>query len=236
MPRKPPPRITAWSHSRWATYRECPHRLRLQAIDRVPEEKGPALIRGQDIHDKAERFTTGELKRRPGELDLFDEEFRQLRAACREGRVEVEQMLCLDQRWRVLDDPFGPSVWCRIKMDVLVLDRADDPIRATVIDHKTGRVRDRVNDAQLELYALGAFISHPSLEEIETELWYLDHGVIKPDAEPMIFRSRDVPRLKQAWEKRVKPMLSDRTFMKQPGQACRFCPYRASRGGPCDKG
>lgn len=234
MPKKPAPRVKFWSYSAWSLYTKCPAAYRFEKIDRRPAPKGAALIRGQDTHEKAEAYTDGRLRRRPPELDTFDEEFKELRRDYKAGLVRCEEMISLDRDWNVVTgDPFDPRIWLRVKADAVHF-LGDGALRN--IDHKTGKVREEYVE-QLDLQALAALIRYARewdtpVRECSVELWYLDHGVIKPD-DGMVYTPKDIPRLKKEWTARVKPMFADRRFDPRPSGACNYCHYRKSNGGPC---
>lgn len=235
MPKQPAPQVTAWSFSRWATYQKCPRKFKYQAIDRLPEAKGPALIRGQEIHDLAERYVRGELKDLPPELTNFDEEFFNLYRGYQRDLVETEDMLCFDRDWNYLPGAkFEPSIWCRVKKDATLLYPEDG--LAVLVDYKTGRVQPDPYWEQLDLYALATFLTTDWAELVQVELWFLDHGVVKPDDGVLEYERGQVPKLKKDWNARVKKMFNDRRFDPTPSDECRWCTWAKSKGGPCEKG
>lgn len=82
MPKKviPIKKITAWSFSRYSTYKTCPYKLKLTAIDKLKEPKNQAMERGAQIHELAEQYIKGKIARLPPELKLFEAEFKRLKA------------------------------------------------------------------------------------------------------------------------------------------------------------
>jgi CRISPR/Cas system-associated exonuclease Cas4 (RecB family) len=114
-----------------------------------------------------------------------------------------------------------------------------------VTDWKTGKFRPESQEEyleQLDLYGLGALLIYagrPGLV-VRPRLVYTDLGRIYPNCvdEPVVeYRPEDLPKLKKTWEKRVKPMLADKTFAPKPNKYCYSCHYRASNkangGGQC---
>jgi hypothetical protein len=67
---------------------------------------------------------------------------------------------------------------------------------------------------------------------VQAELWYLDQGVIWPEA-PNPVSVKQYPKLQKLWGQRTKAMLTDKTFKPRPGNACRWCTYSKAKGGPC---
>lgn len=223
-----PPRIKAWSFSRWSTYEECPAKAKYAYLDRLPQPDSPALARGQEVHAKAEGYVRGTIAELPSEFDDFASDFAELK---KELDVAVEEEWAFTSDW----EPTGwfekgpKAAWCRVKVDARV--RKDDGAVVKVIDHKTGRVYP-YHDKQMELYALGALLMFPTAEVVETELWYLDQGKV----DGLEFSATERDELIATWEDRVRPMLTDTTFGATPSpKACRFCPFAKSRGGPCDR-
>ena len=52
--------VTSWSFSRYSTYKQCPLKLKLSAIDRIREPGNEAMARGDAIHKLAEKYIKGE--------------------------------------------------------------------------------------------------------------------------------------------------------------------------------
>lgn len=231
MPRKPKPKVTAWSFSRWTKWATCPLQFKLSTIDRLPEEKGPALVRGQEVHNEAEEYVKAARKPRmvPASLETFTDEFVELRDLKRAAGVEVlpENELAFDRNWAPTSW-FDRRTWVRIKIDALV--RFVGKRRTRVIDYKTGRLKEQSEyDEQVELYALAAFDADPELQTVQTELWFLDHGVLYENDHDR----DDADGIRAKWEERVTPMMADRRFDPTPGNHCRWCSFSKAKGGPC---
>lgn len=227
-PKKTPAqsRITAWSFSRFNDYSKCPRYAYFKHVQRLPEPGSPALDRGSDIHEKAQVFAQQTKRTRcPPELQTFELEFRVLQA--HRATLAVEQQWCFDQAWRPTDW-FGSDAWCRVVVDAAYVDKEG---RLTVIDHKTGKINE-VHLLQLSLYGLGGLVKYPDVREVEVQLWYLDHGVQKPD-DRLVYTKADLPALQKEWEQRVRVMMSDKTFREKPSKACTWCHYSRGKGGPC---
>lgn len=212
----------AWSFSRWKSWKECAFKYKCQTIDKLPEgPRGEALINGELVHKDAEDFVKGLVKPLPTSLRLFDKQFADLK---KRGAL-AEDQFAFTKEWKATGW-FAKDCWCRIKIDVHY---PEDGGVLTIIDHKTGKVREGEYDEQLELYALGGFLSYEGVEVVHTKLWFLDHQVIIDET----YTVAQVPKLKAAWEKRVKPMEADTRYQPTPGRHCQWCAYSASKGGPC---
>lgn len=222
-----PTKITAWSFSRVNDYRKCPKYAFYKHVRRLAEPGSPALDRGSAIHEKAQVFSQKSARAKcPPELETFEQEFRVLQK--NKTTLAVEQQWCFNKNWGEAGW-FDSDAWCRIIVDACYIRKEDNVL--VVIDYKTGKINE-AHLEQLSLYALGGLIRNPELAGVEVQLWYVDHGVQKPD-EVKVYTQADLKSLKAMWEKNVKPMLADGTFREKPGKACTWCHYSKGKGGPC---
>ena len=238
--------LTSWSFSRYNTYSQCPALAKYKFIDKLKEPSAPAMERGDMVHKAAEAFIDGKRPDIIPELEGFGEELKGLAESSASGHVETEQPWAFKRNWSRTTWNDWIGCFLRIKADVV---RASVPFakihtpEATtkiaeepyidVIDWKTGRYRDESHAEyimQLELYALGALKMYPQVQVVNTMLAYTDQSFVF--ATPPYTRA-DEPRLRGVWEARIRPMMADRTFEPNPGNACRWCNFRASKGGPC---
>lgn len=214
-------RITAWSYSRFNTWLACPLSAKFKFIDKLKEPGSAAMQRGTEIHGLAEQYAKGLLKNLPLELQKFKAEFLDL----------VKRKPECEGEWAFRDDWsettwFGKDAWCRVKTDVAYYDAKTRTV--VVIDHKTGKPRAE-HAGQLSLYAIGAFIKYPEALKVSALLWYLDHG----EETSQTFTRAQLGSLQKEWSGKVAPMLADTRFQALPGNACRFCHFKNSNGGPC---
>lgn len=232
--------ITSWSFSRYNTYKQCPLKLKLSAIDRIREPGNEAMARGDAIHKLAEKYIKGEGRTMPPELKLFGDEIKKLRAQYKEkiNGMVVEDNWSFTKDWDETQWDDWIHCWLRIKLDCA---HHEDDETLIITDWKTGKFRIEMNEEyveQLELYALAALLLHEHIQQVKPRLAYLDLGITYPEAgKELVFTRVDIPRLKKLWEKRTKPMLSDKVFAPRPNDKCRWCFYRASNkaagGGQC---
>lgn len=232
--------ITSWSFSRYNTYKQCPLKLKLSAIDRIREPGNPAMARGDAIHKLAEAYIKGEGRALPPELKLFADEFKKLRAQYKKkiNGMVVEDNWSFTKDWDETQWDDWINCWLRIKLDCA---HHEDDETLVITDWKTGKFRPEMNEEyveQLELYALAALLLHEHIQQVKPRLVYLDLGLTYPTADqPLVFTRADIPKLKQLWAKRTKAMLNDKQFAPRPNDKCRWCFYRASNkaagGGQC---
>jgi len=229
MPKKVARRFRAWSFSRWRDYEGCPARANWKYLEKlqVEEERSPALERGSAVHAEAQKFVR-EGGKLPKSLDSFEHEFAILRRAYESGTAEVitEEQWALNDRWKPTGW-FDGDAWVRTALDSMIFDARSR--RAVIIDYKTGKIRKEEQEPQLELYAAVALSRIDGIDEVSSSLWYLDHGI----ATRRVYPRAKLEGLRKAWEKRTKKMLTDERFDPTPSDACRWCPFQKSKGGPC---
>jgi len=220
--------VGRWSYSKLSTYEQCPRQFRHKYIDKLPQpEPGPALARGLDIHEKAEKFVTGVIKKLPKELEAYSDEFKSLKKMG--GTKEIDCSFTKDFQptaWNAWD-----NVWCISKLDSTCKIEDDE---ACIIDYKTGKVYDTHKD-QSDVYALAGFIHWPHVDYITGEFWYLD----QPNEEPGIWvyeRKQHFKQLQNLFARRVAAMSKDTKFNIKPSYKCKWCDFNISKGGPCDPG
>ena len=71
--------IKAWSFSTLTKFEECPYRVYLNKVEKIPEPSGSAADRGTAIHTLAEDYVQGFVGELPDELSKYTESFKQLR-------------------------------------------------------------------------------------------------------------------------------------------------------------
>jgi hypothetical protein len=236
IPIKP---LAAWSFSRYSAYKQCPLKVKLTAIDKLKEPGSPAMERGNVIHQLAEDYIKGKLKKLPPELAKFKDEFAMLKKTYKAdpASMVVEDQWAFTNVWGMSSWFDMATCWARIKIDCA---HHISGTSMTITDWKTGKYREDSNVEyleQLELYALTCLLMHPHLEEVMPRLAYLDLGIYYPAVGQAVLRytRADIPKLKKAWEKRVTPMMTDSNFAPRPNQYCRNCHFGQSgvaRGGP----
>jgi hypothetical protein len=221
--------ITAWSLSRLQTYEQCPAKAKFSYIDKIPYVRGPAQLRGEEIHKEAQAFLEGKLRKLPPSLRNYEEDFVRCRAAGKdpEAQLFVEQQWGFDARWQPTGW-FGKDTWGRMIADMVIVHGG----HVKVEDHKTGKHYDN-HVEQLEINAVVGLHRFPEAQTASGHIWYLDHPKTVVPELTLEFSRADLPRLEKKYERRVKPMLADKRFAPRPGPQCRWCDYQKAKGGPC---
>lgn len=242
--------IKAVSYSRLDVFEACKYRARLQFVDRIPEgEKGPAADRGTRIHQDLEYAVRNGATTIPTELIPFTEEIKKAAEMYERGLAAPEEMWCFNKAWQRVGQTDWDNIWLRIKTDLTFFTELsaplfdedgkfnfDAPKKIVVVDFKSGkRFNNEVkHQDQCTLYAIGAFMSYPKLEEVRTELWYGDindlHGVDYK-------RSTSMEVYFKPWNERLLKVTSTADFPPQPStEACKWCPYSPWKSGHCSVG
>jgi CRISPR/Cas system-associated exonuclease Cas4 (RecB family) len=223
-------RFTSWSFSRWGDWLQCPLRAKLKHLDKLKEPTPPAFERGIMIHEDAANYVKGTLKALPLHLAPVQGVIDELRDFAQSpGRVIVEDDWAFTRNWRQTVWNDWKNCWVRIKLDVA---HQEDHKTLVVTDWKSGKYHKDLVDlyqAQLELYALGAFLKTKALR-IRPRLVYTDLGKVH---EVETYTRDDVQLLQNEWEDRVEPMMTATEFPATPNDKCKWCFYRKSNGGPC---
>ena len=220
--------VSTWSYSALKTFEECPYRIYIQRVKKIPEPPSPAADRGTAIHKLAEDFVKGTLATFPKELEKFEDDFHQLKHLFNEAKVEVEGEWGFSIDW----EPVGwmvPQTWARIKLDAIV---HEDETSARVIDYKTGKKfgNEIPHAQQCLLYAIGTFFRYPNLQLVQTELWYIDKG----ERTVRTFTRSEAMQFAPGYHTRGVRMTTCEDFAPTPSKdSCKWCPYGKGEHPEC---
>lgn len=222
-------KITAWSFSRYNTYRKCPFQAKCKYVLKLKEPGSAATDNGTARHKDLEDYLKGTTKRLPAEAKSLEKEYKVLKAR----KPEVELEVAFTSKWERTDWFNWQNAWCRVKIDAIVPPVVENPV-VDIKDHKTGKLKDNGEyGEQLELYSLTGLLIYPVAETAIASLLFIDHG---KEILGEVHKRSEIPKLKKMWELRVEPMLSDTKFKPTPGFQCKWCHFRKSNDGPCSEG
>jgi hypothetical protein len=233
--------VKSWSVSRYRDWLKCNAYFKYKHIDKLPEEKGPAMERGNVVHKQAEDYIQGHLKQLPPDLGKFRKAFNGLRK--RHGKdpkaFAIEQNWGFTAKWEATAWDNWSACWLRVKVDLV--ETQDAGSMALVTDWKTGKYRDNeVADyaENNELYSLATLIKMPKVELVSSQLVFTDAGVIFPptnsaEIEATLVTRDQLPELVKKWDDKVAPMFRDTRFAPKANPKCVYCSFSASKGGPC---
>lgn len=219
--------LTSWSFSGLLTYEQCPYRMKLAKIDRIPEpepKEDSPLVRGSIMHQIAEDYITGQRDDVSG-IKHFQDDLARYRDEYQAGTCEVEGEWGYDNTWTPTD---WKTAWLRMKLDVLV--RKDDT--AEICDWKTGRKDGNQikHTQQGQLYAIGTFLRYPDVQNLQVSFKYLDKNATLD----LNYTRNDIIRPMQQFNKRAKAMTEATTFPPKPNQHnCKWCPYGNNGNKEC---
>ena len=220
--------IKSWSYSKLIDFEQCPLRVKMKHIDRIPEAKAPAAERGTMIHQLAEDYVCGKLKKLPPELAKFTTEFHSLQASYKLKKVSLEGEWGFDRDWMPTD---YKTAWLRMKGDAVLFDGS----HAVVIDYKTGASygNEIKHGEQVQLYAIASFIREPKLQSIAVELWYLD----KDELTQKTYSREQALRYVQSFDKRANKLVGATEFPPNANWiTCKWCSFGPAKGGQCPYG
>lgn len=228
--------IDSWSHSRVVDFERCKLAAWLKYDRKIPEPQRPLLSgqkehandRGTRLHEAAELFVKDQGPFLP-ELKAFEPEFIALQGLHKAGKVSLEGEWGMDRNW----DPCPWEwAWHRCKLDACV---HMNETEAIVIDYKSGKRfgNELKHGEQCQLYAINAFMRFPLLEEVHTELWYLDINELAY----MRYTRAQALRLRANWDRRGNAVTGCTEFPPNPNiHSCRWCEYGPWNGGQCQDG
>lgn len=200
----------------------------------APEfEKTTALVLAATGWPGDELYTRHTLKQGvlPPELEAFAEDIKSLKARYKKKTLLtlVEEEWAFTKGW-TKTGWFDKDCWLRIKLDCAY---EDEPGVLILRDWKSGKYREDQNleyAEQVQLYAIGAMVQMPHINEVRAQLDYLDTGFTWMGP---TYKRSELEGLIKEWVKRVKPMMADAKFAPKPNRYCGFCHFRAKNGGPC---
>lgn len=199
-----------WSHSRLEDFKNCPRAFyEKQVAKSVVEEKGEAIIWGQEVHKHFEdRLAAGVVL--PDNLQEHEAFLCKLEAM--KGRLTVEERIALNVKAQPCGF-FDDGVWFRGVIDAMKINGT----HAYIVDHKTGKQHSKYG--QLRIFALHTFIAHPEVTTVRAEYYWTKTCV----ATGQDFTRDDIPAL---WAE-FTPSL------KQYAQAFREDVWQPRQSGLC---
>lgn len=221
--------IKSWSYSRLLDFESCPLKAKLKYVDKIVESSGPAAERGTMIHQLAEDFVCGKIKKLPVELVKFSDEFLALRNRFVEKAVSLEGEWGFDRDW---NKSTYKDAWVRIKLDARIVKSKTHSI---VVDYKTGkRFGNEVKHGeQVVLYGIAELLREPHVESVDVELWYLDVDELISTR----FTREKLLRFLPSFEKRGVKITTATQFPPNPNLfSCKWCPYGPAKSGDCKYG
>lgn len=190
-----------------------------------------AANRGSMVHDACELFVKGEgpfIK----EMKRFADYFADLKISYEAGDVVLEEEWGFDQDWQPCEY-WDDNVWLRMKLDNFI---RPGEVKGIATDYKTGKKfgNEVSHNQQGQIYVLGSFIRFPTLEEVDVDFKYLDHGL---ETTKTYVREKAM-RFLPIWDRRARRLTEAEDFPPKPNKVtCMWCPYGPQNGdGSCEWG
>jgi hypothetical protein len=200
-----------WSHSALEDFKNCPRAFSEKRIFKsVVETKGEATVWGEQVHKHFEDRLVDGLAL-PTILEMHEGFLSRFEAL--PGEMGVEAKIALNLRGQPCGF-FDEDVWYRGVIDALKVNGT----QALVIDHKTGKVHQKMQ--QLALFAIWVFAKYPAVETVRAE-YYWTQNRSKSGA---TYHRHQIPAL---WA----PILPD---LRQYAQAFREDTWQPRQSGLCN--
>lgn len=223
--------ITAWSFSRLKDFEQCPLKAYMKYAEKIPTDHmdTTAADRGTQIHLEAELFVKGEGPFTKN-LAKFADYFAGLHDEFEAGTVELEEEWAFDEDWQVTGW-FDKNAWCRMKLDNCRHTAFEDGelVAAVSTDYKTGKKfgNEVSHGQQGQIYAVGTFLRYPTLQFLDVEFLYLDHGLTTKRS----YTREKAMKFLPSWTKRAKSMTDATDFPPKPNKiTCMWCPFGPQNG------
>lgn len=246
-PRRPdeerPRRRPALSPSRAADFKQCPLLYRFRVVDRLPEQRSPAQVRGLVVHAVLERlFGLAAPERVPARARaLLAEVAAELTAEDR-ALLDIADAARLVDAYFAMEDPtrLAPEA-CEVFLEAELssgvglrgyVDRLDVGAggELRIVDYKTGAAPRAVFEGralfQLKFYALVLLRSRGVLP-CQLRLMYLGDGeslTLRPAREELDRFERTLVAL---WEAVLRAAPTG-DFRPSPGRMCGWCSHQAA--------
>ena len=225
--------ISAWSYSRLKKFETCKYQAYLAYVEKIPEPKSPAALRGTQIHKDAELFIKNEVPALPPELTKFEHELLRFRTLYQQKLGTCEENWAFTIDWTITGW-FDKNTWARVKVD---FEGREIPNIAEIVDFKTGRKfgNEVAHAQQGQQYEIATFLRYPNVETCKTRFLYIDQG---PQHTTERLTTRDTAlRVLPALHQRALAMTSCVIFPPNPNKFnCKWCPYKPSKSGHCKVG
>ncbi len=225
--------IKQWSYSRLKDFEKCPYMLWLKAGEKRSQAHmdTKAMDRGTMIHTEAEKFVdgTGEFTKH---LAKFADYFKDLKEKYEAGTVILEEDWGFTKDWQVTGY-WDDDVWCRMKLDNFIITATNESgeiITGTPTDYKSGKKfgNEVSHNQQGQLYVLGSFFRFPSLEVVNVDFKYLDHGI---SSKPKTYTREKAMKFLKSWTDRANALTSAVEFKPKANKInCKYCPFGPQNG------
>lgn len=223
LPAAFPGSLLPWSYSKLSTYEKCPAQAKFRYLEKRPEEKSPAMERGNRVHAEFEEWMhAGAPKVATGPCVKFAEIGTSVVSKARRSKspLVIEELWGHDRSWQPTTHRGSTHLW--VKMDLC------SPAEALVVDWKTGKKYDSHVDQGL-LYGVSFLLRYTNKPRVRVAFAYTDLGEVSD----MDVERKEVKAITADFDARVKTMVQDTRHAPKPSKLCGWCGYSKTKGGPC---
>lgn len=225
LPAAAPGSLFPWSYSKLSMFEKCPAQAKFRYIEKRPEEKNPAMERGNEVHKTFEQWILAgapKAQAKVGPTSRFVEYGAGIVAASKKAKkgLIVEELWGHAENWQAT--MHRSATWLWVKMDLC------SPSENLVVDWKTGKKYNNHLDQGL-LYGTSYLIKFPDAPRVKVEFAYTDLGEVSG----MTVERKEVPAIQKDFNARVKAMREETRFAPKPSRLCGWCSYSRAKGGPC---
>jgi len=209
----------AYSYSAVKLYEQCPSRYKFNRIDRLQEPPGDAASRGSLIHSEIESIIKGELPLASNVVQYLIPQLNKWKLS----NAQSEMQFAINEAWDLVDYK-DKNAWFRGVID-LYFEEGDT---ATVLDFKTGKERDYVD--QVSVYAAVVLATKPHINRVNLVIEFIDS---QKNVQYSRITRDELGKYKDELANRISTINKDNIFAANPSGLCKFCHFRKSNGGPC---
>ena len=205
-----------WSYTALEDFNNCPRAYHAKyVLKSIKRTTTPELIWGREVHKHFEdRLSVG--TQLPKELEHHEPFMRRLDD--KPGVAFIEQKIGFDMKAQPCHF-FAQDVWCRGAIDYKKVDA--DRGCADIVDHKTGKVHNKLD--QLGLFALHTFAQHPQVNLINAKYYWTQTAQVTKK----VWGRAEIPELWGLFTPKLKQyklaFQSDCWTPKQSGLCKRHC-------------
>ena len=229
------------SHSKIATYKQCPRKYKYRYIERIKtSERWPHLVKGNFTHDVLEIWINSVMRGAEPKAAL-QEAFKVCRESAKYQSFGIEKYIDEIRPW--LKDayadyakrryvPLAVEQSVKFKYRGIIMsgriDRIDHINDRTIkiIDYKTSKDAQYLTDLQVGIYHMA--VKYGSLKpkygdkDVETAYVLLRHGLKE---KPYTFTVEDLDGFLDEIELVVDQIMTDKVWEPRPSHMCQYCDY-----------
>ena len=233
-----------YSYSMIGTFKSCPHRFKLQYIDKIKTKFNvtSALEKGKFIHFGIEHYLRGDLKEKIKDFKFVvtdentkKELFKQLKKILKSKNIQFYKsfdnlyiefgfgLILKDNDVEVTK--YKKDVDIRGYIDLMFYDDFCESVY--IIDHKTGKYRPEQDKLQISIYYLVAYKLFPNAEK-----FYLNFDFVEHDKSvSYTYTKDDFQKILNFVKENIQMVENENEFPKIT-KYCDWCPY--FNEGHCD--